>query len=182
VHELSSGRFTLGLGYGWLEEEFEALDVPFKERVSRFRESIEILRLAWQGGEVKYDGQHFSISGVQVTHRRTDIPIILGGNTEKALRRAAQLGDGWFSSGTPPFDEAIRLRAELQRLRAESGVDRPFEIIFRMEGCDPAVARRYRDEGFDSVLIWTDQVWPANQSLEAKRDSMFAAAQAFGLR
>ena len=53
VQELANGRFTLGLGFGWLEEEFRVLDVPFKERVTRFEESIEILRMAWQSGEVK---------------------------------------------------------------------------------------------------------------------------------
>jgi probable F420-dependent oxidoreductase len=183
VQELAEGRFVFGLGFGWLEEEFEVLDVPFRERVTRFEEGIEVLRSAWRGGEVVHDGPHFAISGVQVTKRPTAIPLMLGGNTDKALRRAARLGDGWFSSGTPPFEESIRLRGELQRLRAES--DRaadPFTLVFRMEGADPATARRYEDEGFDEVLIWTDQVWPAGQSLEAKREAMFAAADALGVR
>lgn len=182
VQELADGRFVFGLGFGWLEEEFTALDIPFAERISRFEESIEIMRAAWQSGEVKHEGKHFSISGVQVTKRITHVPLILGGNTDKALRRAARLGDGWFSSGTPPFDESIRLRTELLRLRGESNNDRPFELIFRMEGCDPAVARRYEDAGFENVLIWTDQVWPDGRSLDDKRAAMFAAAEALGVR
>ena len=89
---------------------------------------------------------------------------MLGGNSEKALARAVRLGDGWFSSGTPPFDESIRLRDDLRRRRAESPrADDPFALVFRMEGADPATARRYEDEGFDEVLIWTDQVWPTGQ-------------------
>jgi probable F420-dependent oxidoreductase len=182
VQELANGRFILGLGFGWLEEEFRVLDVPFNERVTRFEESVEILRLAWQGGEVRYEGRHFKISGVQVTKRNTHIPMILGGNTDKALRRATRLGDGWFSSGTPPFDEAIRLRTELLRLRAETGIDRPFQLIFRMHGADPDTARRYQDAGFDNVLIWTDQVWPADRSLDDKRAAMFTAAELLGVR
>jgi probable F420-dependent oxidoreductase len=182
VQELAGGRFVFGLGYGWLQEEFAVLDVPFAERVSRFEEAIEVIKLAWRSGEVKHQGRHFSISGVQVTNRVTRIPLMLGGNTDKALRRAVRFGDGWFSSGTPPFDESIRLRAELQRLRAESErADDPFALVFRMEGADPATARRYEDEGFDEVLIWTDKVWPAGLPLEAKREAMLAAASALGV-
>ena len=182
VQELAAGRFVFGLGLGWLEEEFTVLDVPFAERVTRFEESIEVLKAAWRSGEVKHEGRHFSISGVQVTKRVTEIPLMLGGNADKALRRAVRLGDGWFSSGTPPFEESLRLRSELQRLRAESDrADEPFKLVFRMEGADPATAQRYADEGFEEVLIWTDQVWPADEPLEAKRSAMFAAAEALGL-
>jgi probable F420-dependent oxidoreductase len=182
VQELAGGRFVFGLGFGWLEEEFSVLDVPFAERITRFEEGIEVLQAAWRSGEVKHEGRHFSIRGVQVTKRVTEIPLMLGGNSDKALRRAVRLGDGWFSSGTPPFEESIRLRGELQRLRAESErADDPLTLVFRMEGADPATARRYADEGFEEVLIWTDQVWPADQPLEAKREAMFAAADALGV-
>jgi probable F420-dependent oxidoreductase len=183
VHELAGGRFRFGLGFGWLKEEFDALDVPFTERVTRFEEAIDILRAAWRSGEIRHEGRHFTISGVQVTPHVTEIPLMLGGNTERALRRAAQLGDGWFSSGTPPFEESKRLRAELRRLRGESErADDPFPLVFRIEGADPATVRRYADEGFDEVLIWTDQVWPASRPLEAKREAMFAAAESLGIR
>ena len=181
VQELAGGRFTLGLGFGWLAEEFAALDVPFDERVSRFEEGIDVLRAAWRGGEITHDGRHFSISGVQVTMRETAIPIMLGGNTPRALRRAVRLADGWFASGTPPFDESVRLAGELRRLRAEAG-DEPFRLVFRMEGADPAVVARYADAGFEEVLIWTDQVWPEGQPLDVKREAMFAAADALGVR
>jgi probable F420-dependent oxidoreductase len=185
LQEIAQGRFTFGVGFGWLTEEFDALGVPFEERVTRFVETIEVLRAAWAGGEVRHEGRHFSISGVQVTNRRTEIPLILGGNTDRALRRATRLGDGWFSSGTPPIEEAVRLRDELMRLRREAdeeaGVGRPFELIVRVEGCDPAALRRYADAGFDNVLLWTDQVWPANEPVDRRRDRLFAAADSFGL-
>jgi len=182
VQELAGGRFTFGLGFGWLEEEFTVLDVPFAERVSRFEEGIDVLRAAWAGGEVAHLGKHFTISGVQVTKRVTEIPLMLGGNSDRALRRAARLADGWFSSGTPPFEESVRLRGELQRLRAESEhADGRFRLVFRMEGADAATAHRYEDAGFDEVLIWTDQVWPEGASLEAKREAMFAAAHDLGV-
>jgi probable F420-dependent oxidoreductase len=183
VQELAGGRFVFGIGFGWLEEEFAALDVPFAERVSRFEEGIEVLRAAWRSGAVKHDGRHFSISGVQVTKRVAEIPLMLGGNTEPALRRAAHHGDGWFSSGTPPFEEAVRLRDELRRLRDESArAGEPFKIVVRMEGADPAAVDRYAGAGFDEVLVWTDQVWPAAGSLPEKRASLFAAADVLGVR
>jgi probable F420-dependent oxidoreductase len=185
LQEIARGRFTFGVGFGWLTEEFVALGVPFDERVTRFVETIEVLRAAWAGGEVRHEGRHFSISGVQVTNRRTEIPVIMGGNTERALRRATRLGDGWFSSGTPPFEESVRLRDELTRLRREadeeSGVGRAFELIFRVEGCDPARLRRYADAGFDNVLLWTDRVWPPDEPLDRRRERLMAAAEAFGL-
>jgi probable F420-dependent oxidoreductase len=182
VQELAEGRFVFGLGFGWLEEEFTVLDVPFDERVTRFEEAIEVLQLAWRSGEVKHTGRHFSISGVQVTKRETHIPLMLGGNSARALRRAARLGDGWFSSGTPPIEESIRLRGELQQLRAESDrAAEPFRLVFRMEGADAATARRYEDEGFEEVLIWTDQVWPADRPPAARRAAMFEAADALGV-
>jgi probable F420-dependent oxidoreductase len=182
VQEIAGGRFVFGLGFGWLKEEFDVLDVPFAERVSRFEEAIDVLRAAWRSGEVKHQGRHFSISGVQVTKRATDIPLMLGGNSDRALQRAARLGDGWFSSGTPPFDQALGLRAELQRLRADSDrASEPFTLVFRMDGADPAAVRRYADEGFEEVLIWTDRVWPAEGTLEHKRERLFAAADALGV-
>lgn len=181
VQEIADGRFLLGLGFGWLREEFDALDVPFGERISRFEEGIDVLRAAWAGGEVRHTGRHFDITGVQVTKRPTEIPVMLGGNVDAALARAVRLGDGWFSSGTPPIDEAARLRAELQRMRAEAN-DRPFRLVFRVDGADPAVVRRYESDGFEEILIWADQVWPANEPLDIKREAMFDRAAALGLR
>ena len=182
LQELAVGRFMFGLGFGWLEEEFDALGIPFSERVSRFEETIDIMRQAWRGGPIDHHGRHFTITGVQLTKHVTTVPLILGGNSERALRRATRLADGWFASGTPLLEEAIRLRNDLQRLRHESGVEAPFELIFRIPDGDPATTRRYAGEGFDNVLIWTDQVWPSGGSLDKKRQAMFASAETLGLR
>jgi probable F420-dependent oxidoreductase len=182
VHELARGRFTLGLGAGWLVEEFDALDVPFDERMTRLEEAIDVLRAAWRGGEIAHQGPHFSIGGVQVTMRATHIPVMLGGNTPRALQRAARLGDGWFASGTPPLDESVRLASELRRMRTELGRgEEPFRLVFRMASTDPAEAGRYADAGFDEVLIWTDQVWPPGEPLDVKRRAMLEAAQSLGV-
>jgi probable F420-dependent oxidoreductase len=181
LQELADGRFILGLGFGWLEEEFNALDIPFKQRVGRFEESIEILHRSWEGGEVTFGGKYFSVSGVQVTQRETKVPLILGGNSDRALRRAVRLGDGWLSSGTPTFEESLRLRSELQWLHQDANEGRPFAMMFRMGGADPADARQYEDAGFENLLIWAKEIWPAGESLTAKRAALFAAAESLGL-
>lgn len=182
VQDLAGGRFVFGVGFGWLEEEFESLDVPYAERVTRFEESIDVLGLAWAGGEIDHDGRHFSIHGVQVTNRVTDVPLMLGGNAPRALERAARLGDGWFSSATPTLDDALRLRATLEKLRADGprAAD-PFRLVFRIAGAAAESAARYADEGFDEILIWTDQVWPQNHPLDERRATLFRVAETLGL-
>ena len=121
LQEVSGGRFRLGIGAGWLREEFVALDVPFESRGARLEEAVEVVRRAWRGGPFAYRGDHFAFDEVQITPRPTPVPLVLGGNSPRALRRAATLGDGWFSSGTPSLPEAIRMRDELSRLRDQTG-------------------------------------------------------------
>ena len=177
LQDLAGGRFALGVGSGWLAEEFAALGVPFQERRSRYEEAIGVLRAAWAGGEVSSAGPHHPFAPVVVTPRPVTVPLILGGNTEPALRRAARDGDGWFSSGNPTFDEARRLRDRLAVLCREAGRERPLPVHFRMAGRDPADLARYRDDGFEHVTIWAQQVWPSGGDV-ASKEGRFAAAAA----
>ena len=79
------------MGTGWLSEEFEALGVPFGERGRRFDEAVELLGLALAGGPFEYHGVHFDTGGsVQATGDAVPLPVVFGGNTERALRRAAR--------------------------------------------------------------------------------------------
>jgi probable F420-dependent oxidoreductase len=177
LDEISGGRFMLGVGAGWLREEFDALGVPFGERGSRLEETLTVLRSALRGGPFDHSGSHFTIGKVQVTPRPARVPLVLGGNTERALRRAARLGDAWFSSGTPPFEDAVRLRDRLAELCAELGRD-PLPCYFRVERWDGDLVRRYAAEGIDNLILWADQVWPsgADIPLEEKRQSLSHAA------
>jgi probable F420-dependent oxidoreductase len=173
LHEISGGRFLLGVGSGWLQEEFDALAVPFTERGRRFDETVEILRRAWAGGPFSYEGSIFSFDPLQVASSPVDVPIIFGGNTPRALRRAALMGDGWFSSGTPTFDAALRLRDAIQKERSALGKTAPFRCYFRVEGFDPVAIERLQREGIDDIVIWADQLWPGR---------LAEAADALGLR
>jgi probable F420-dependent oxidoreductase len=157
--DLSGDRFLLGVGSGWLHEEFAALDIPFSGRGGRHEEAIEVLRAAFTGGPFEHQGQHFSFRKVQVSPRPVAVPLVLGGNTEPALRRAARLADGWFASGNPPFDEARRLRRRLAELCAERGSDVP-PCYVRVPTFDPSVVEGYAAAGFDQVIFWAQDICP----------------------
>jgi probable F420-dependent oxidoreductase len=181
LHEVSGGRFLLGVGAGWLDEEFADLGVPFEQRASRVAESIEVLRAAWRGGPFEHRGKHFSFGPVQSSRRPVEVPIVMGGNTPAALRRAATSGDGWFSSGTPDFKDAVELLATLRRLRSDVGRTAPFRCWFRVPGCDPGLLARYATAGIDDVVVWADQLWPATGTPASKREAFLAAAATLGL-
>ena len=109
------------------------------------------------------------------------MPLILGGNSERALRRAATAGDGWFSSGTPSFDDAVRLRGRVSELRDATGAHGEFPIYVRVANPDQADLARYDAEGFEHVLVWADQLWPAEGDPDSKRAAFAAAATRLGV-
>jgi probable F420-dependent oxidoreductase len=175
LQDVAGGRFMLGVGSGWLEEEFAALGVPFGERRARFDEALDVLRAAWAGGELSFHGSHFGFDQVMVTPDPVSVPLILGGNTEPALRRAARIADGWFSSGNPTFEEAVRLRDRLSVLAADAG--RTLPVYVRMGGRDPVQLARYAEHGFEDVIVWANQLWPEEGDLGSRR-ARFAEAAA----
>jgi alkanesulfonate monooxygenase SsuD/methylene tetrahydromethanopterin reductase-like flavin-dependent oxidoreductase (luciferase family) len=146
------------VGAGWLREEFDALGIPFEERFSRTVETLSVLRSAWAGGAFTHHGEHFQIDAVQVCDGPIHVPLVLGGNSAPALRRAAQLGDGWMSSGTPSFEEALELRDQLVSLRDATGIKGEFPLYFRIERPKRSLVEAYEREGFTNVLFWADQI------------------------
>ena len=181
LQDIAGGRFVLGVGSGWLAEEFNALGVPFDERGSRFDESIDVLRAMWSGDVVSHRGTHFEFGPVQLCPKPVEIPLVLGGNTDRALRRVAAKADGWFSSGTPDFDDALRLRDRVAAACGSTGRDRPLPMHFRVPSATAEALDRYAAEGFDHVVVWADQVWPSDGDLDAKRAALFEAAQRLGV-
>jgi probable F420-dependent oxidoreductase len=187
LDQISGGRVVLGVGSGWLEEEFRAVGAPFEARGQRLAEAIEVMRLAWAGGPFSYHGRFFDLDQVQLCAEPIRVPVIMGGNTDVALRRAARLGDGWFASGTPDYDDACRLRDSVLTFRDGAGEDArtagsDFLIYTRAAQADPALLDRYDRAGFERVLVWADQVWPAAASLEEKRANLARVASDLGVR
>ena len=84
--EVSDGRFMLGPAPGWLEEEFDALGIPFNQRGSRYDESLEVLQTALRGGAFEHVGRHYRFGRVQISDTPVRVPIVLGGNSDPALR------------------------------------------------------------------------------------------------
>lgn len=96
---LSNGRAILGVGIGWLQEEFEAVGVPFKQRAPRTEESIRAIRSLWKSTPEPFNGKFYKWGAVE-SHpkpiQQPGVPIVVGGHAEGAARRAARLGDGFF--------------------------------------------------------------------------------------
>ena len=129
VAALTGDRFGLGLGVGWLPEEFEWCGVPYQQRGKRVDESIEVLRRILGGGMVEYHGEFFDFGKLRMSPTPAErVPFYIGGHSGPALRRAARVGDGW-ASAMMKLDELSATIEKLHALRAEEGTDgSPFEI------------------------------------------------------
>jgi probable F420-dependent oxidoreductase len=102
---LSKGRAVLGVGSGWLAEEFEALNVPFAERGRRLDEYVTVLRTLWASHPASFHGEYTNFDQcVSLPHpvQPGGIPIVVGGDSARAARRAGELGDGWFPGVPDP--------------------------------------------------------------------------------
>ena len=126
---LSGGRLVLGVGAGWMREEFEALGIDPAERGARTDEGIEALRALWTEDPASYHGRFVDFDGVVLAtqpHTEGGPPIWVGGNTDPGLRRALRHGDGWHGFEVFP-DELPELRERLEQLGEEVGRD-PSEL------------------------------------------------------
>jgi len=115
---LSGGRAILGIGIGWLEEEFDALGVPFAERAARTREAVRAIRSLWKETPEAFAGKFFHWAPLESNPKpvqKPGVPIVVGGHGEWAARRAARYGDGFF----PAVGEPEKLQALFATLRAE---------------------------------------------------------------
>ena len=125
---LSGGRFDLGIGMGWMPEEFEAGGQEFSKRGKRADEMIEIMKLLWTGEMVSFQGKFFAFDTLEMLPcPPRDIPIYVGGFSEPALNRAAQ-HDGWISD-MHSLDELKALIAQLESKRSTASQHKAFEYI-----------------------------------------------------
>jgi probable F420-dependent oxidoreductase len=125
---LSSGRLRLGIGIGWNPVEYEALGENFKNRGRRSEEQIEVLRKLWTQELVTFEGRWHKITdaGIKPLPVQRPIPIWFGGTDDRALRRLAKLGDGWFPLMGP--DEKCRAAIEKIHSYAREAGRKPSDI------------------------------------------------------
>ncbi|MGZ4584527.1 MAG: TIGR03619 family F420-dependent LLM class oxidoreductase [Mycobacterium sp.] len=159
---LSQGRVSLAAGIGWMREEYQLMGQDFANRGRRLDEMIPALRELWRGGWVSWQGEYYQVPEMMVEpHPPSPVPILCGGESETALRRAARLCDGWVGYAYA-WDEAVGYAQRLSELRREYGRENdPFEIVLALlEPPSVDVYRRAEDAGITTVMCrpWLGQV------------------------
>jgi probable F420-dependent oxidoreductase len=174
---LTGGRLVLGVGTSPWREDYDILGVDWASRGRRMDESIAILRGLAAGGFFEHHGQCFDLPAVQIAPVPAEpIPVLIGGHSDAALRRAARLGDGWMHGGGDPAD-LPRLLARLTDFRLESDrAARPFEVhVISADAYTVDGVRRLEEQGVTDVIIgfrWPYTVGPDAEPLGQKIDSL----------
>ena len=158
LDQLSGGKVELGLGVGWLQEEFQALGVPWERRGARNDEYIEAMRTLWSGPEVEFHGEFVDFPTVTCSPRpvQPTIPILVGGDSDVAIRRAARLADGYFP-GEGDVDRLAALITRVRQAAEDTGRD-PDEIeinaMFSTQMTDPvAGVEKFTELGVGRIMV-----------------------------
>jgi probable F420-dependent oxidoreductase len=157
LDRLSNGRVTLGIGVGWLEEEFTAVGRSFHDRGKRTDVMIPLMRRFWTEDVIEHHDEHFDIPPIkfQPKPRFGTIPIEVGGVSKPALRRAGQLGDGWIEIGSATLEAAREKLDVVQGHREAAGREGlPFEVTLGGAfGRDVDGIRRCEDAGATRIVV-----------------------------
>jgi probable F420-dependent oxidoreductase len=151
---VSDGRVSLAVGVGWMREEYELMGQDFDTRGKRLNEMIPALRALWQGGWVSWNGQHYQVPEVMIEpHPPAPVPILCGGESDVALRRAARLCDGWVGYAYA-WDDAVRHVHKLEELRRAYGREsEAFDIMLALlNPPSPDLYKRAEDLGITAVM------------------------------
>lgn len=158
LDQLSGGRVELGLGVGWMKEEFDALGIPWERRGARNDEYIEAMRALWAGPHAEFHGDFVDFNPVTCSPRPVNgnIPVIVGGDSEAAINRAAKLADGYF----PGEGDITRLKGLIERVReaADKAGRDPMSIeinaMFGAQFMDPpAGVAEMQEAGVDRIMV-----------------------------
>jgi len=155
---LSGGRFTLGVGAGYLEPELAAVGVPLADRGRRTDEYLDAMTALWSAAP-SFQGRYASFANVDAHPKPSGVRIVVGGHSAGALRRAVSRGHGWLGIGSPE-----ELAGNLARLAtAADQVERPAHLgkleinVLPTTSLDVEVLRRYEDLGTDQVVVNSGQ-------------------------
>jgi probable F420-dependent oxidoreductase len=151
---MSQGRVILGVGVGWLREEFDALGVPFAQRGRRMDEAIEVMRGLWSQEEFGFQGRDYHFAPVHSAPKpaSSTVPIHIGGYSEPAAERAGRLGDGFFPGTSDP--EGLARLVSVARQAAEAVGRNPEALEVTARGSDDHDhLRALRRAGADRVVV-----------------------------
>jgi len=174
---LTGGRLVLGTGVSPWREDYEVLGVDWASRGQRMDESIAILRGLAAGGYFEFHGKVFDLPPVKIAPVPSDpIPVLIGGHSDAALRRAARFGDGWLHGGGDPAD-LPGLLTRLAGFRREEGTaERPFEVhVISAEAYTVDGVRRLAEAGVTDLIVgfrWPYVTGPDTEPLELKLASL----------
>lgn len=169
---LSGGRVMLGVGSGWMREEFESVGEDFDTRGPRLDECLDVISGLLTGAEVEYHGRFFdfgpaAIGGAPVR----DVPVVFGGSSRAALRRLARRGDAWFGPAVGLEQSRATVR-ELDRLRGEGPrAGEPITHYVRVVG--PLIRSTmdaYREAGFEHVVVSGGPLLAGTSSRQQRED------------
>ncbi len=158
VDYLSGGRVDFGVGIGWLAEEFSALEVPFARRGARCREYLEVIASLWRDEVSSYSGEFYQLPPCRQYPKPVQPggpPIYFGGESNAALRRVADQGQGWYGFNIDPGETRERL-AVLDAMLEKKGRKREdVEIVIGPYGHKPSkgLAAQYQDAGVDQLVL-----------------------------
>lgn len=153
---LSGGRLSLGVGIGWSKDEFDALGVPFPRRAQRTAEYVAAMRCLWRDDIASYAGEFVSFDRVRVNPKpsRRSIPIVLGGNTDAALKRVAAWGDGWYGFNLADVEEAASKVSALRSMCRAAGRDpSDLRLSVALQDLAPGDGGRVADLGIDELVL-----------------------------
>ena len=173
VAVLTGNRLVLGVGTSPWREDYQVLDVDWASRGQRMDEEIAIVRGLAAGGYFEHHGKIFDLPPVKIAPvPSAPIPVLIGGHSDAALRRAARLGDGWLHGGGDPA-ELPGLLARLDEHRRRAGTaDRPFELhVISADAYTVDGVRRLAEQGVTEVIVgfrWPYQAGPDPEPLQRK--------------
>lgn len=171
---LSGGRFILGVGLGWSRNEYEALHVPWAHRAARSEEMVEALRLLWSEPQAAFDGRYVRFPKVACEPKPPggSVPIVIGGSSRAAARRAGRVGDGYFPSIFPA--DAIRARLpvlirEMESNAREAGRDASAVEVTTGGARTAEEAKWFADQGVHRLTIACRSRTVADMRIELER-------------
>ncbi|MGH3757467.1 LLM class flavin-dependent oxidoreductase [Actinophytocola sp.] len=178
AHRLSQGRLLLGVGSGWMREEFQTVGESFDDRGARLEECIDVIQGLHAAEPFQYHGTHFDFGPAAIGGDPVDVPWFFGGLAKRAIRRTIERGAGWFG---PPcsLEESVSARDYLDKLREDSPLaDNPLIHYPRLVGeWDEKAFSGYRAAGFDRLVVSAGGPLSAMTSAQERQEAIARLAE-----